>query len=283
MKLAMFDSDETPIFSDSQVASLRMLFAGLALSPIAIRAIRKLGSRKNVILLAVVGFSGNFFPAFLFTYAETGLSSGYTGMLNSFTPIFALIIGALVFRNKLTKIQFVGTLIGIAGIFCLMIAGNDLSIKGNWTHITAIVVATLFYGISLNTIKFTLQHLKGYEISALSFLLILLPSIIISFGSGTLETLQYNKNASQGLIAILILSLIGTALAVVLFNTLITNSSILFASSVTYLIPVFAVFFGLAFGEKINLYQVISMLLVLGGVFVANFLPGILDKKSTLK
>jgi drug/metabolite transporter (DMT)-like permease len=272
MKLGMFTSEGKAIFSDTQVAALRMLIAALALLPFAIKALYKLKSGRNLLLLTLVGFAGNFFPAFLFTYAETGLSSGYAGMLNSFVPIFALIIGFVVFKNKLTTLQVSGIAIGTVGIILLTLSGADLSLSGSWTHVGAILIATLCYAISVNTIKYTLQHLSGLEITALSFMLTIVPSIIINLYSGTLETIQTNEYAYQGLGFIIILSVVGTAFAVVLFNVLISNSSVLFASSVTYLIPVVAVIIGLSFNEHINIYQIGSMAVVLTGVFVANVL-----------
>lgn len=259
------------IFTHTQVAALRMSLAGLLLLPIAVRAFRKL-SRRNAILLAMVGFFGNFFPAFLFTYAETGISSGYAGMLNSCTPIFALIIGFLVFQNRLTNIQVFGVIVGIGGIVSLTLTGQNHSVLGNWTHVAAIVLATLFYAISLNTIKFTLQHLKSTEITALSFSLILLPSLSLNYTSGTLNTLASNPHAWNGFFYIFILSAVGTAFAVILFNKLISSASVLFASSVTYLIPVVALFIGLGFGERVNVWQIVSMFVILLGVFVANVL-----------
>lgn len=257
------------IFTHTQVAALRMTIAALFLLPIALKALKKL-SWKNAWKLAIVGLLGNFAPAFLFTFAETGISTGYAGMLNSCTPIFALIIGFVVFQNRLTGLQILGVLIGTAGIVGLTLAGQDVSLSGSWIHVGAVVLATLGYAISLNTIKYTLQHLKSTEITALSFLLILIPGIPTVFASGSIETLQNNPHALSGLGYIAILSIIGTAFAVILFNRLISNSSILFASSVTYLIPVVALLIGLGFNEEINAMQIGSMVVILSGVFVAN-------------
>jgi drug/metabolite transporter (DMT)-like permease len=275
MKKGMFTSDGQPIFSDSQVAGLRMTIAALALMPFAIRGIRKLNNWKQFGLLALVGTCGNFIPSFLFTYAETGISSGYAGMLNSCTPIFALIIGMAVFNDRLSKLQYLGVAIGTIGVVCLVLAGSnstDLQMTGNWTHITAIIFATLCYGISLNTMKHTLGHLKSIEIASLSFLIIFIPSVIITLQQGTLDVIANNPFANQGLLFITILSVIGTAFALILFNRLVAASSILFASSVTYLIPIVAVIIGLYFGEQINILQILSMGIVIAGIFTANVL-----------
>lgn len=265
----MFDEDGTMIFSSEQVGSLRMLIAALALLPISITKLKTL-DRKNIIPLAIVGFCGNFFPAFLFTYAETGISSGLAGMLNSFTPIFTIIIGFLFFKIKLTNKQILGTFIGSIGIVALVLAGKNASLDGDWEHILAIVFATLLYAISLTTIKNKLSNFNSFEITSLAFFIILPFSIIGFFMTDTLHTFQNNPMASQGIFYIIILSIVGTAFAVVLFNRIIAFSSALFASSVTYFIPIVAVFIGFAFGETLTIGQILSMLVVLTGVVIAN-------------
>lgn len=271
MKKAMFTTDGYNIYSDVQVGSLRMMFASLVLLPFAIRLFRKIKRVKSLIMLALVGFCGNFFPAFLFTYSETGISSGYAGMLNSCTPIFALIIGFVIFKQRLTSLQIAGVLIGTVGVISLMIAGHDLSISGGWSHILAVVLATFFYAISLNTIKYTLPELKSFEITVLSFSLILIPSTVIAFVSDSWQTTVGHPEAMTGLFYLLILSVVGTAFAVAIFTYLVNISSVIFASSVTYLIPIVAVLIGLAFNETISIWQIISMIVVLSGVFIANY------------
>lgn len=273
MKKGMFTIDGEAIFSDRQVAALRMLFASVVLAPIALMKLRKVVSLRDVFLLGIVGFSGNFFPAYLFTYAQNGISSGYSGMLNSFTPIFALIIGFVIFKNKLTRIQIIGVFIGTVGIVLLSIAGSNLSINGSFWHIGAVIAATLCYAISLNTIKHTLQRYSGIEITSIAFFLVLLPSVISNLYDDTWGTIISSSHATEGLLYIGILSVVGTAFAVYIFNVLISSSTVLFSSSVTYLIPIVAVIIGLGFGERINIYQILSMGLILFGVFVANVVP----------
>lgn len=271
MKKGMHTSSGVAIFSDVQVGALRMLIAGLVLAPFAIMHLKKIKTRSQFILLAIVGLSGNFFPAFLFTYAETGLSSGYAGMLNSFTPIFTILIGFFIFQIRLTPLQIIGVLIGTIGIVLLMIAGRNLTISGTWFHIMAIVLATLMYGISLNVIKYRLHTFKAVEITSLAFFIVLLPAFFVNVSAGTWETIQTNKHAMEGLAYISVLAIVGTALAVIVFNQLISISSTLFASSVTYFIPIVAVIIGLSFGERIGWSQVASMGVVLIGVFIANY------------
>lgn len=266
---------ETPdgdaIFSDAQVGALRMLIASLVLLPLSIYSLRKIKSVADFISLTLVGFCGNFIPAFLFTYAETELSSGYAGMLNSFTPIFTLLIGGIIFKQKLTVVQFIGVLIAFIGIVLLMLAGNSFGGSAPWKYIFAIVLATFLYGISLNVIKHRLAAFTSVEITSLSFGILLLPGIAATLGTDTVSILKSNSHIWEGLGYIAILSIIGTAFALIVFNRIIALSGTLFASSVTYFIPIVAVIMGTTAGESINSKQIGSMVIVLGGVFVANY------------
>lgn len=272
MKKGMFDSNEKVLFTDVQVGTLRMLIASLVLLPFAIPNLKKIKSLRDFLFLAIVGFSGNFFPAYLFTYSELGLSSGFAGMLNSFTPIFTILIGFFVFSVRLSTAQVIGVIIGTVGIVALMFAGKDISMTGTWYHIFAIVLATLFYAVSLNTIKHTLQNYSAVEITSLAFFILLIPSVCMFFISGTPQTIKTHPEALSGLGYISILAIVGTAFAVIVFNRIINYSSALFASSVTYFIPVVAVLIGLGFGETISLLQMGSMVIILIGVFIANYL-----------
>ncbi|MDG2440443.1 MAG: DMT family transporter, partial [Crocinitomicaceae bacterium] len=129
---------------------------------------------------------------------------------------------------------------------------------------------TFCYGTSINVIKHTLKGLKSHEIASLAFFIVLLPSALIAWQFGAMDTFKTNPHALEGFTAIVILSVIGTAAALVLFNKLVANATIVFASSVTYLIPIIAVLIGLYFGETINSLQVGAMFIVIGGVFIAS-------------
>ena len=283
MKKGMFHDETHPIFSAMQVGALRITIASGVLLPFGIFNLRKIKSFKQFIFLTMVGVFGNFIPAFLFTYAETGLSSGYAGMLNSFTPIFTLLIGFFVFKVRLSSVQIIGVFIGFIGIVLLMLAGSDFKSSGTWRQISAIVLATFMYGISLNTIKHTLQQFSAIEITSLAFSIVFIPSLIANYIFGTVSTLQTNPFALEGLTAISILAIFGTALANIVFNRVITYTSTLFASGVTYFIPIVAVLIGFSFGERITFFQLLAMVVVLIGVFIANYWRLILDKFAKIK
>ena len=271
MKKGMYGPNGATIFSAPQVASLRILLASLSLLPFALPFIKKLYYRKNLLPFLGVGLCGNLIPAFLFTYAETGISSGMAGMLNSFTPIFTLLVGLIIFRVPLKLIQVIGAAIGTVGIILLVLLGKSNVLSGNTEHILAVVTATFLYGLSLNLIKQRLSEFSPLEITSLTFTSILLPSLIAFIYFGTPSVIMTNPEAGPAFFYISILGVIGTAMAVFLFNGIIKNSSALFASSVTYLIPIVAVIIGFYFSEEITWYQVGSMAIVLLGVFIVNY------------
>ncbi len=274
MKRGMESMDGHLIFSDTQVASLRMTIAGLVMLPIGLYHMNKVTNWKTFFGLAGVGFFGNFFPAFLFTFAEKGLSSGYTGMLNSFTPVFTIIFGFILFKSTLNRLQGIGLIISIIGIILLIKTGTQTVGEFEETSLPyafAAVGATVCYALSLNFMKHLIPHVKSIHATALAFTFTLGPALLGFWKTGVYETILTNEFALEGLSYISILAIVGTSFAVVLFNRLTINSTTLFASSVTYLIPIVAVFIGTFFGETIHFMQLVSMVLVLLGVFVANW------------
>ena len=137
-------------------------------------------------------------------------------------------------------------------------------------QIVAVTAATLCYAISVNVIKYKLSEYKAIEIASIAFGTTLIPSVIITYFSGAIDFLRHEPKAWEGLGFISILSIVGTVIALFYFNKLIAISSTIFSSSVTYIIPIVALFFGLSDGESIHFLQVLSMFVILGGVFMVN-------------
>ena len=270
MKKGMYGPTGEIVFNSNQVATLRILLASLALLPFGYRAIKRIQIKKDMLYFLIVSICGNMLPAFLFTFAETGISSGFAGMLNSTTPIFTIFIGFGFFKTKMTWTQILGSIIGSVGVVLLLFFGKAVSLQGDWKHIIAVVLATLCYATSLSTIRYKLSHYKSIDIAAIAFILLIIPSIIIFLLERTWIVFEINNIVWDSFIAICILGLVGTAFALFLFNNIIKNTSALFASSVTYFIPIVAVIIGFFFGEQLSSYQIFSMLVVLLGVFIAN-------------
>jgi drug/metabolite transporter (DMT)-like permease len=279
MKKGMYTEDDKVIFSAAQVGTLRMLLASLVLLPLTVLNYKKVKSKIDYVYFSIVGFCGSFIPAFLFTYAETGISSGFAGMMNSFTPIFTIILGFIIFNQRLKATQLYGALIGTIGIACLIYSGKQIALEADWNHLLAVILATFFYGISLNTIKYKLQGYSSSEITSLAFGVLLIPSIFSFVYFDTEKVFSTSNHAFSAFSYIAALAIIGTAFATFIFNGILRISSTLFASSVTYLIPIVAVFIGIYFNEKITLYQILSMFIILFGVLVANYSDLWISKK----
>jgi drug/metabolite transporter (DMT)-like permease len=219
----------------------------------------------------MVGLMGNFIPAFLFTFAQTGLVSGYVGMLNSATPLFAVLIAFFIFKEELTQKHFIGLIIGIIGVVMLMNTYvGDQKFNGGFKHIAAVIFATFCYGLSLNVIKYRLKSLKAIQITSLAFLTIFLPGWFAFFWFDTPTVFVENPLAWNGIFYILMLSLLGTVLGVFLYAILIARTKPIFSSMVTFAMPIVSLGIGTLDGEKIEWIQLLGLIVICAGIFVAN-------------
>ena len=200
MKKGMFTDNEEAIFSSNQLGALRMLIASIVIFPFAIPKL-KLVKKKHVVPLLIVGFCGNIFPAFLFPFAETEVSSSFAGMLNGFTPIFTLLICIFMFKTPTTKNQLWGLIIASIGAVTLSLSGIKGKKNYSLIHVFAIILATFFYGLNLSIIKFKLNDLNPLDIAALAFLFIF-PFALVAFSIFNVQEVIMNNHAMEGLIYI---------------------------------------------------------------------------------
>ena len=255
-------------FSSEQVAGIRILLASLVLLPFSIKNLKFL-KKEDVKSLLIVGFLGSFIPAFLFTKAQTQIDSSLAGMLNSLSPVFTLIIGMLLYKTNFKRLQALGIVIGLIGALGLIVSGDGLSIGNVNAYTLLIVLATIFYAINANEIKSQLSHLTGIQVTSLAFLFTL-PASIIYLLTTNFKPVFTNPSWTIHLLSIAALGIIGTALAALLLNIIIRNTSAIYAQSVTYIIPIFAIFWGIMDGEMISALHIVSMCFILLGVYLTN-------------
>ncbi|MGY8987794.1 MAG: DMT family transporter [Flavobacteriales bacterium] len=261
-------------YSDVQVAALRLFIAFLSLLPFMFKALKKV-KRNQILPLAIAGILGNGIPAFLFTRAQTTLESSFVGILNSLTPIFTLLLGIYFFKTKPSKINILGIIIGFIG--ALLLYSSEISeVTTINIGVLLIVLACFFYGTSVNVIRKYLTDLDSISISAVAFLFV---GPFAGFYIFTTDFLEIATTTNQGLISlgyIVILAVIGTSFSVVVFNKLIKDTSAIFAASVTYLIPVVSLMWGLLENEQIKNEHYIGVVIILCGVYLVNkkkFIP----------
>jgi drug/metabolite transporter (DMT)-like permease len=256
-------------FTNLQVGGMRIFFSFVFFLPLIIKNLKKI-SRDNLKSLLIVGFIGNAIPAFLFATAQTEVSSSVAGILNSLTPIFTLLIGILLYSNKVRLMSVAGLVLGMIGAIGLIISANSLELEGtnNWYGMFA-VIATVCYGINVNEIKFSLKDLDGVAIASLGFLFIgPIAGIFLVFSDYSLAL--SSPDMINSLLAVGGLAFFSSFIAIIFMNILIKYTTTLFAASVTYIIPIFAVFWGVVDGEKFMLIQAFWAVVILTGVYLVN-------------
>jgi len=256
--------------SPLQLGSLRIIVSGLILFLAGFKSLKKI-PKKTYKWILLSGYLGTFFPAFLFAYAETEIDSAVASILNSIVPINTIILGIVAFKIFSSRNQIIGVLIGFIGTVLLIVNGASINPDQNYWYAFLVIIATINYAISVNIIKRHLQNVPAISIAVGNFVAIMIPSILILLFSGffTSEVIT-SPELPMSLLYILLLSIFGTAIAKVLFNKLVQISTPVFASSVTYLMPVVAVMWGLLDGEGFSIWQALATGIILLGVYLAN-------------
>lgn len=279
-------------FSAGQVASLRIIISGIAFLPFVLLNLKKIPLHKLKYILAF-GILEIGIPPYLFSIAQTAIDSSTAGILNSLVPLFTLLTGILFFRLSFNFAKLGGVLIGLVGAVLLVFtrpgaSGTDFSLDFANAYGLLIVLATLMYGYGSNILETHLQDVPGLVTAGFSFVAMSIPAGIYLV---TTDIFQIDFGVRQNLtsfLAISVLSLFGSALAIYMFTILVRKSNALFGSFVTYLIPFVALGWGFLDGEPLHIIQLLCLMCILGGIFLANkgkaSLPGLLrnnNSKST--
>lgn len=252
-------------FSPYQVGALRVLIAGIILMPVAISKYR-LFPKKHLKWLILAAFTGNFIPMFLFPIAETQISSSIAGIINSMMPIFVIIVGALIWKFETTKRQMTGVFISFTGV-CLLAFGGDDSTQFKIFPILLLLLATLCYAMSTTTVKSKLMDVSSTVLSAFVFSFVLfLPSLIALLSTGFVSQFTFTKENMIGLGFVSLLSVFGTGLAMMMNYRLLKVSTPLFASTVTLLMPIVAIIWGVLDGEKLTAVQFAGTIVIIAGL-----------------
>ena len=221
-------------------------------------------------ILLSVGFVGSLLPSFLFATAQTRLESSVTGVLNALTPIFTILIGLFIYRQHQPGRVFVGIIVGFIGTAILIMAGSERAWSINF-YAFFVVLATLFYGTNLNLIKYHLADQRALTITSISLAMVGPIALIYLLGATDYTyKIVHVDGAILSSSYIILLGVLGTAIALILFNKLVQITDPVFTSSVTYIIPVVAVIWGLADGEKLYFMHYFGMAGIILGVYLAN-------------
>lgn len=250
-----------------QVGSLRIIFASIFLILIGFKSLFLIPRNKwkHIVLTAVCG---TFLPAYLFAISQTELDSSVTAILNSLTPLNTLLIGTLAFSVGFQKRQLWGVFIGLAGSLLLVLNGAMNHPEQNYLYAILVIIASICYAINVNLIKKHLSDLSPLSITTGNFSILFFPALFILFTSGYTEMVHIEK-VQNATLYILILGVIGTGIANILFFKLIQIASPVFASSVTYLIPLVAFSWGILDNESLTPIQFLGAFIILIGVYLS--------------
>ncbi len=257
-------------FGYVQAATIRLCSAGLILLPFAISQFKFIPKEKRKFLL-LTSLSAMFIPAYLFCFAQQHLSSAVAGIMNSLTPTFTFLISLLFFKNKYNYLQYAGLLLGLAGSVYLSALGNSGNFKIN-TYAFIIVLATVFYGLNINIVKQFLQGIKPWAVSTCSVSLAGLCAFVFVF-LPDIDAYHINTENLKSLVALVVLGLLSTALAIIIHNELIRMSSALFASANTYFIPIVAIAWGITDGESITVFHLIGVIIIITAIILIRAQP----------
>ena len=268
MKRGMFNADEKPTLTAYHVAALRVLSAGIILLPPAIKGFKTIGLR-NFKLILISGLCGTFFPAFLFCIAETKINSALAGTLNATTPLFVIIMGALFFNNRAGTKKIIGVVTGLTGSILLFLSHGyeDLGYMG---YAFFVLLATVLYGINVNTVQRYLKEVPSMQIAAIGFVSLIPLSLLVLYFTSYFSLPLAEEDYRLSTFFSCVLGVLGTAFASVIFYMLVKRTSGLFSSLVTYGIPFVAIGWGLVAGETITWLQVACLGIILLGVYLAN-------------
>ncbi|GGD52133.1 permease [Muriicola marianensis] len=262
-------------FTPVQLGAVRIVITSVVLLSLGFRSLRSI-SGKEWFWVGLSGLLGSFLPVFLFAFAETEIDSSIAAILNSLVPLFTILIGFAAFGITFSKRQLGGVLVGLLGAVLLIALGSEINPGQNYWYAGLVVLATIFYACNANIIKSKLQEVSAMGIAVGNFAFMIVPALFLLFYSGALSSsVRQGEYFMSSLGYVAILSIIGTCVAKVMFNRLIQISSPVFSVSVTYLIPVVGIFWGLMDGERFSLWQVFAAGIILIGVYLVN------KKKST--
>lgn len=253
-----------------QLGALRILFSATVLLLFGWKSLKKI-KKSDWKWIGITGILGTGLPVFLFAFAETEIDSAVVGILNSSVPLLAFIFGILLFGAQFIQRQFIGVLLGLVGAGALIYIGAQINEGQNYWYASLVIIAASFYALNVNIIKRHLQEVPAIAIAAGNFVFLIIPAAIILAISGFFDLpVTTDATLQQSIGYIVILSIFGTALAKVMFNKLVQMSNPVFASSVTYLMPIISVMWGLLDGEAFTVLQFIATLIILVGVYIGN-------------
>ena len=257
-------------FRPVELACIRMIVSSLAFLPMVYYHRKKIDFKMWDKFL-LVGLAGSGIPAFLFSYGQSGLDSSIAGLLNSLTPIFTLLLSIFLFKQQLSIFKIVGVVLGFVGAgFILFVQGNMRVEGAGISYALLIIAATFCYGLSVNSVHYFFKQTHPVVISSVAFAFLGPIMLVLLLMEGGIYTAPARPDVLVSFGAVLILALVGTVLASILFYDLIQKTNPIFGSSVAYLMPIIAITWGLVDGEFIRWFHLLGAAVIFSGIYLVR-------------
>lgn len=257
-----------PVFNPFQIGAFRAGLSGLLLAFLGIPVLRRM-NKRDLFWIGLAGLVGNFMVVFIFPIAQMGVTSSLAGIINALDPIFTLLIGALLFGIKNKLLQYCGALIGFVGAFVLVYSSGDETGNNHLYHTLLLIAGSALYAVSALIIEKKLSHLRSFDISVAIYTFWMLPALLILMFSGFFTEIDYGKSETLAALGnLFFLTIVSTTLVMFLFFKLIRDTSAVFASIISLLIPVVSVIWGVMDGERFTVWYGLGGILILISVYL---------------
>lgn len=256
------------VYSISEVAAGRVFFAFIFFIPVLVRSWKTI-PKPLMGFFFMSGMLGYLIPAFFFAAAQSRISSALAGTLNAVSPMFTMLIGVLFFAKGTHRTQILGLVIALAGALMLVFTQGGVAMPIINYYALYIILATLCYGTNINIVSRYYSELPAVVSTAWIFAGV----GPIAFGI-LLFTHFFEKIVDPANLLptsyLFSLGVLASGLMSVLFNRVIQLTSAVFAASVTYLMPIVALSWGLLDGEYVGMQQWFGTAVILLGVYLIN-------------
>jgi drug/metabolite transporter (DMT)-like permease len=208
-------------------------------------------------------------PFSLFGVGEQYIDSSYAAILNGTTPLFTLLMAHFFIENdRLTKTKIIGSAIGFSGLF-ILVAPSLVGAKATFFGAFAILMAAACYGAGFVYAKKYIHGFKPLVVPTGQLLLATL--FLLPFSLIFENPLEVEYASSAAIASVLALAVFGTSLAFVLYFKLIAETSATYASTVTYIVPIFGIILGMIFlDEKLTWNNYVASVMIIIGLMIAN-------------
>ncbi len=261
------------VFTPYEIGAIRVVGSGLILASIGIPALVRM-KRSTLLWVIIAGFFGNFVPMFLFPIAQTQVSSSLAGILDSLVPIFILAFGFLFFGIKSKFSQVIGAIIGFIGAASLIIFSEGNSEESQFGYALLIILGGASYAVNSLIVKEKIPELDAIKLTAAVYSFWAIPEGIILYFTGIIQNFEMKENYIEPMFYMAFLTIFGTAIAMLLYFKLIQNTSAVFASISSYLLPIVAIIWGILDDEEFSFWYILSGILIAIGIYLIR------EKKS---